>query len=362
MLGHRVQRLVQNTRGEIVGVEATTRDGQPVAVRARRAVIFGSGGFTHNRELMLSFRRGPEYGGCAVPTNEGDFIYAAGALGAKLGNMSNGFRAEIVLEHGLQFSSTPSDVWFIIGDSVVEVNRYGRRFMDEKRNYHDRSATHFAWDPATHEWPNLLLFMIYDQRTADYWTGFYPLPDSAATAPYVLSGNTLDELSRAIEGRLTELAPRIGGFNLDSSFAANLPQTITRFNDAAKHGVDPDFRRGEWDYDKEQSTRAPTLAGAQWPSPDQVNPSMYPFRSTGPYYAIIIAAGTLDTNGGPVINERSQVVNQDGVPLGGLYGAGNCIASPAGGAYWGAGGTLGPAVTFGYIAGVNAARESIKEV
>lgn len=89
---------------------------------------------------------------------------------------------------------------------------------------------------------------------------------------------------------------------------------------------------------------------------------MYPFSTSGPYHAILIGGGTLDTTGGPKINAKAQVIDTAGKAIPGLYGAGNCIASPAGQAYWSAGGTLGPALTFGYIAGLNAVQEPVKEL
>lgn len=359
-LNHQVSKIILSENKEVIGVEAITNSNQKVTFKAKKAVIFGSGGFTHNAELMLHFQRGPHFGGCSVPTNTGDFVLMASAIGAKLGNMAGAFRAEIVLEQALSDPGGVHNVFYILGDSILEVNRYGFRIMDEKRNYNDRTMMHFIWDPQRAEWVNMLVFLIYDQRTATLWQGFPPLPVKGIGATYIIFGNNFDELSKNIDSRLALLSKHTGGFSLDSNFSENLKKTVTRFNEFSKSGIDLDFHRGDYNYDREWTTFPPTIPGSQWPPKDSKNYTMYPLDSNGPYYAILLGAGTLDTNGGPVINEKAQIINTENVPIAGLYGAGNCIASPTANAYWGAGSTIGPALTFGYIAGINASKEPIK--
>lgn len=357
LLGHRASKILRNDSGEVAGVEATTTDGRTVTLNARKAVIFGSGGYTHNKNMMLRFQRGPHFGGCAAPSNTGDFTFLAQAIGAQLANMAGAWRAEIVLEDALRDPDGVHNVFYIMGDSIIEVNRNGKRIMDEKRNYTDRTMTHFVWDPQRAEWTNMLVFMVYDARTAMLWQGFPPLPVQGTPAPSVISGNTWEELASGIEKHLADLAPQTGGFSLDPTFKENLKRTVQEFNEFAKVGVDEDFHRGEFNYDREWTTFPPTVPGQEWPPPGTNNYTMFPLADKGPYYAQILAAGTLDTNGGPMINHKSQVRDTYGKPIPRLYGAGNCIASPTANAYWGAGSTLGPAMTFGHIAGLNAAKE-----
>jgi 3-oxosteroid 1-dehydrogenase len=358
LLGHRVVRVVVNSAGRVVGVEAEAA-GKTVTVRARKAVIFGTGGYAHNPEFVATYQRVPIYGACAQPWSTGDFINIAGAIGARLGYMAGAWRTQILLEEALQNPNLAAGVFFPPGDSMLQVNRYGKRVVDEKRNYNDRTEVHAQFNPTEAEYPNHLMFMIYDQRTAEGFAGAYPLPEKPSGAPYVVSADTLEGLAAKLGERLKEVGPKTGGFSLASDFTVNLKASIARFNGFARAGKDDDFGRGKHAYDTEwHAVFSPMHAGTKLPANRGPNPTMHPLAGKGPYYAIILASGALDTNGGPMIDAKGRVLNTRDEPIPGLYGAGNCIASPSRYAYWGAGHTLGSAVTWGAIAANSAHLET----
>jgi hypothetical protein len=356
--------VLTNADREVVGVEAERADGTHVRVRARRAVVFATGGYTHDRELVSTFQPGPLYGGCAVPTNQGDFIYIATALGARLGHMQSAWYAQVVLEQALRFAAVPDAVFMPPGDSMILVNRMGRRCVNEKANHNERPQVHFFWDSTSRSWVNQLLFMVYDQRTAEMFAGRFPLPARGAGSPYVLKGDTLDELAKRIDNRLERLAPRTGGVSLDIEFPDRLAGTVRRFGKFAETGIDVDYDRGGRLQDRLFHSKVWSFPNRQtrWAANDKPNVTMYPLAESGPYYAIILAAGTLDTHGGPVVDANGRVLATDGAPIPGLYGAGNCIASPTGRACYGHGATLGPALAFAYLAGTHAAGEREKDI
>ncbi len=354
LLGHGAKRLVVNHRGEVVGLEATTSGIQPtVAVRARQAVIFGSGGFTHNAEQRANFLPTPIYSGCAPTTNEGDLLTMAQGLGVKLANMKDAWFMQYPLEDVLQFSSAPCSAFYNPGDSMIAVNKYGDRVANEKSTYNERTRVHFEWDPVAGEYPNLLLFYLYDQRTADLFGGSFPIPPPGACAPYVIAGQSLEDLAKTIDARLDGLTERTGAPGLDSQFVMNLQETFRPFIQYDETGLDQEFHRGELPIEL-------YFNGPRSADNDKPNPTMYPISSSGPYYAVILCPGVHDTKGGPKTNERAQILDADGRPIPGLYGAGNCTGSVTGQAHWGEGGTIGPALIFGFIAGQQAAREPVK--
>ena len=138
---------------------------------------------------------------------------------------------------------------------------------------------------------------------------------------------------------LEELAAIIG------IASEQLTETVSEFNAHAADAKDPKFGRGVSEYDRFYGDRSRPGAAATLGSVE-----------AAPYYAVEINMGALGTNGGPKTNGQAQILDLDGKPIAGLFGAGNVISCPTGSVYAGAGGTLGPALTFGYIAGKSAAR------
>ena len=361
LLNHRAVRIVMNDAGRAIGIEAET-GGKVVTLRARKALIFATGGYAHNPEFVDRYQRNRFYGACAMPWSTGDFISIGGAAGARMGNLSMAWRTQVVLEEALQNSKLAAGVFFPPGDSMLQVNRYGRRALNENRNYNDRTESHGIFDPSKVEYPNQLMFMVYDQRTADAFAGVYPLPEKPTGSPFVMSGKTAEELAERLGQRLKDISARTGNVTLAADFARNLKSTIARYNGFAKKGVDEDFSRGGAGYDTEWfKVFSPMRTDTQWkPNPYPVA-NMHPLSETGPYYALILGGGALDTHGGPVIDARGRVLNTKDQPIPGLYGAGNCIASPSRRAYWGAGHTLGNAMTWGFIAANAAHNETPTE-
>jgi 3-oxosteroid 1-dehydrogenase len=346
-VSHRVDGLI--TSGDaVVGVTATRPDGQ-VEIRARQGVVFATGGFSHNPELVKQYLR-PIVGSCSVPTAQGDFIPLALEVGAEIGNLHEAWWTELAVEMVADLHSQPNLITAIGGASSILVNFAGDRVCNEKTLYNERGKVHFQQaEDGSH--PNRYLLWFYDQAVADdpqhAWPGRWPIPLPGHDAPYVIKGATLEELTANIADRLAARADLVEHRQLSPEFLDGLAATITRFNDFAVTGVDGDFGRG-------------TGSNPMYEAPREGFPSntMHPIAAQGPYYAIILGASTLDTKVGPITDRDGRVLRADETAIEGLYGAGNCVASCAGAGYWGGGSTLGPAITFGYLAGRHVAQQS----
>ena len=351
-LSHRVQRLVI-ADGAVVGVEASGPEGT-VRVGARKAVIFASGGFTHDPELRANFLSAPVYGGCAAITNEGDFVRIGSAAGAQLRNMNQAWMCPIPLEAAVARDPSLSGMFSVAGDSMLFVDKTGRRVVNEKLPYNELAQTFFHWDPVKGEYPYLVLIQVWDARSqAHSASDEYGRLITGARDGHVLRGNTLQELGAAVGERLKTYASVTGGLALTDDWAANLEASIARFNELAASGKDDDFGRGERAVQQ-------LFNGDVREEPGRANPTMWPLSAEGPYYAALVTGGTLDTKGGPKATPDGQVVDDMDRPIPGLYGVGNCVASPSARAYWAGGATLGPIIAFAYRAANAAHQEPVR--
>lgn len=351
--GHRVQRVIVDDAGRVIGVEADTASGKSVRLKARKAVIFATGGFIHDKEMRRNFLSAPVMGTCAVPTNEGDFVHIGSSVGAELRNMNYAWMCPVLLEKALKKDPDLIGTFSPSGDSMIYVNRDGKRVANEKLAYNESAQSFFKWDQARSEYPNLVLVAIWDRRSQEHSAsdeyGRFIVPKGTDDA-HVIKGKTLKSLAANIDKRLKKYASEIGGLRLSPDFMDNLEKTITRFNGFARKGKDLDFQRG--DRPVEQLFNGPAAEQPAGP-----NATMYPISGEGPYYAALMTGGSLDTKGGPMTNPKGQVLDRMGKPIPGLYGAGNCVASPSGRAYWAGGATLGPFLAYAYLAAKAANKE-----
>jgi len=279
------------------------------------------------------------------------------SLGAQLGNMNYAWMCPIPLERSLARHPGLFGMFAVGGDSMLFVNKYGRRVVNEKLQYNELAQEFFRWDSTAAEYPNLVMIAAWDQRTQDHSAGteFSVLvPPPGADDSHVIHGSTLAELTDRLRQRLAKYRPETGGVELARDFTDQLTATITRFTRLAENGVDVDFHRGE--------KPLQLMLTVPWRSRRaDPTPTMHPISNTGPYYAALVTGGTLDTKGGPTTrpttNTDGQILDDTDTPIPGLYGVGNCVASVSAQAYWAGGATLGPILAFAYRAAHTADRE-----
>jgi 3-oxosteroid 1-dehydrogenase len=253
----------------------------------------------------------------------------------------------VPLEKSVQQRPDLSGIFTMVGDSMIIVNKTGRRVVNEKLQYHEIAQSFFTWDAENAEYPNLVMVCVWDQRVADVagndmFGSVVPSRESTDTG-HLIQGDSIEELAENIRIRYEKYADVTGGARPSVDFVDNLRTTIDTFNDYARQGRDPEFRRGEKPIQH-------VFTGAVPESDAGPNATMYPISHGGPYYATLLTGGTLDTKGGPKVDENAKVLDDEGQPIPGLYGVGNCVASFSGGSYWAGGATLGPIIAFAYRA------------
>ncbi|MFH9889073.1 3-oxosteroid 1-dehydrogenase [Streptomyces luteogriseus] len=306
--------------GTVTGA-VVTRDGAPGLVRARRGVIVGSGGFEHNAAMRARFQRQPIGTDWTVGAKEntGDGIRAGERLGAALDLMEDAWWGPAI--------PIPGRPYFCLAERTLPggllVNGSGRRFVNEAAPYSD--VVHTMYDVQDTD-PAIPCWLIADQN----YRNRYLFKDVLPALPF--PDDWYDSGAAHKEWTLDALAASIG------VPAAALRTSVNRFNAQARRGEDPDFHRGDSAYDHYYT-----------------DPSVLPNSCLAPlwlppYHAFRIVPGDLGTKGGLRTDARARVLREDGSVIPGLYAAGNASAAVMGHSYAGAGSTIGPAMTFGYIA------------
>lgn len=325
-----VVRLVQH-EGRVTGAILETPSGE-VAVNARCGVVLAAGGFPHDRARRDAlFPAAGQHWTLAVPSATGDGLRLGEGAGGTVDTTLAAPGAWCPVSLVQHRDGTEGRFPHIIErgkPGIIGVLANGRRFCNEALGYHDYVTALLAATPPGAEAASWLVCTHAFQRR--YGLGISrpsPLPVGPwIRAGYLKRGRTLAELARAC--------------GID---ATALERTVAQFNERARRGEDPEFGRGTTAYSRYQGDARV-----------QPNPSVAPL-DRGPFYAVKVVPGSFGTFAGLRTDVHARVLDAAGAPIPGLYAAGTDMASVFGGFYPAGGINLGPAMTFGFIAGEHAA-------
>jgi succinate dehydrogenase/fumarate reductase flavoprotein subunit len=320
-----VERLLVE-QGSVRGVETISREGKKTRIGASKAVILATGGFSHDVELRKAYLPSAAQVVSAA-------VRSDATPGARLADAAGGFIDESAENRAFWVPGSvfkrkdgstgvfPHTVTDRGKPGLIAVDSSGKRFQNEARSYHE-----FVLAMLRNSNSAIPAFLICD--SAFLWK--YGLgrikPFSLSTKADIASGY----LHRAAS--IGELASKIGVPQ------QSLKETVDRYNEGAERGEDPEFGRGGDIYQRH-------LGDAEV----KPNPCVAPIHKP-PYYAIEVHPADLGTAAGLKTDEHARILSKTGAPISGLYACGNDMNSVMHGAYPGPGITLGPALTFGYIA------------
>ncbi|MDT4923716.1 MAG: 3-oxosteroid 1-dehydrogenase [Pseudonocardiales bacterium] len=319
---------------DVVAGVIVTSNGQQRLLRATHGVVLGCGGFERNAALRQQYQRAPIGADWTVgaAANTGDGILAGERLGAALDLMDDAWWGP-----SIPLTGGP---WFCLAERTlpggIMVNERGERFMNEAMPYVEAVHKMYGGEYGRGAGPgeNIPCWMIIDQR----YRNRYVFAGVPPRRPFPGRWYKAGVVVRA--GTVAELAGKIG------LPADALSSTVERFNGFVRDGKDADFGRGDSGYDRYYGD--PTV---------KPNPCLSPIDQ-GPYYAITMMPGDLGTKGGLRTDVHGRVLRKDGSVIDGLYAAGNVSGTVMGHTYAGPGATIGPALTFGYLAALHIARNA----
>ncbi len=316
--------------GRVVGAVVAGVNGSQ-RILARKAVVLAGGGFAHDLERIAKayphLRRGGEHFSPVPTDNTGDGAKMAEQVGGSVPIRFASAAAwmptsKVPLGNG-RFGAFPH-LLDRYKPGIIGVTRRGKRFTNESNSYHDVGA---AMIEACRDERETAMWLVCDQATIGKYGLGYAKPAPIPLGPLVRKGY----LNKG--ATLAELAHNAG---ID---AAGLEETVRIYNEGAVRGEDPQFGRGTTSFNR-------YLADPE----HRPNPCVAPIGA-GPYYALKVVVGDLGSFDGIRTDVVGRVLAQDNTPIPGLFAAGNDRASVMGGNYPGAGITLGPIMTFGYLTG-----------
>lgn len=301
-------------------------------IYAEGGVIVATGGYGRHPERRTEMLPAPlaEHSP-AAPGHTGELHDILQSIGAHYGEGSatNAFWAPVSKRQ------RPDGSWavfphFVFDRSkpgIIAVDQTGNRFTNEARSYHEFGLAQYASGA-------IPAFLIADAiALKKYGLGMVRPGGMGAKGliadGYLVTAPTVPELAKALD--ISE---------------SNLVQTVARMNEFARTGVDADFRRGETVYE--------CANGDAGHGP---NPTLGPI-GTGPFYAVRLWPADIGAATGFAIDEKARILGPDNVPIEGLFACGNDAQSIMGGVYPGPGITIGPAITFGYLAAKEAVKRS----
>lgn len=320
--------LIQDGR-RVTGAVLETAQGR-VRVLARGGVVLATGGFPHDpgrmHQLLPHVQGGTPHHSAAPQENSGDGLKLAESAGGKVSTTIAHAAAYAPVSLVPRSDGSTGRFPHLVErgkPGIIAVTAEGRRFVDEGGPYHDYVREMIA---ATPPGQPAVSWLICDRR-------FLRRYGLGAVKPAPVPFGRWLRNGYLIEGEtIADLAKRCG---IDP---AGLAATVERFNRHAAQGEDPEFHRGVTPYQRVQG------------DPDhKPNPCLAPIVE-GPFYAVKIVPGSLGTFSGIETDPQARVLDGEGLPIPGLYAAGNDMNSIMGGHYPSGGITLGPAMTFGFLA------------
>jgi 3-oxosteroid 1-dehydrogenase len=320
--------------GAVTGV-VTIKDGRPWRVGARLGVLVNAGGFSHNQQMRDRYAPGTSVKWTmAAPGDTGELIEEMMRIGADIAQMNERVGCQMTLPPGAELSEAkPTAQAMTASPHAILVDQSGVRYMNEGGSYMAFCKAMLERDktvPASPSWA------IFDQQYMRNYMLAGTMPGKAKPQRwydegYLKKADTIEALERLLNIKTGALV-----------------STVSRFNEFVSRNRDDDFHRGERAYDG--------WLGDPYHHPSKTLGSI----AEGPFYALPVVPGDVGTYGGVVTDENARVLRKDRTVIKGLYATGISTASVMGRAYPGAGSSVGPSFTFGYVAAKHAS-ENIAE-